>query len=308
MARAAELTMANKQSNKQSNKKLNPEDYLFSQKKQKSLKDFKTKIEDVYVSEEDANVALKKDTELIAEAQEKLYAKQERAVLIILQGMDTSGKDGIIKHVMGSFNPQGVVVKSFKAPTHEELRHDFLWRTNIALPKRGMVGIFNRSYYEEVVVTRIHKEFLKYQGIPKVLLNDKNFWKYRMQDISKNEEYLSRQGITILKFFLHISKEEQRKRLLKRLENPNKHWKFNVGDIRERGLWGQYQKYYFDCLKATHQKNSPWYVIPADEKLNARVIISKILKSTLLEMDLKYPTIDPDLKKNLKKIKKELTR
>lgn len=290
------------------NKKFKMSQFEFNAKKHKSLVSYKTKISDLYDSEEDANESVKKTNEFLGESQEKIFASQKQAVLIILQGMDTSGKDGIIKHVMGGFNPQGVVVKSFKSPSKDELKHDFLWRTNLVLPKRGEIAIFNRSYYEEVVVTKIHKEFLNYQGIPEKLLKDKNFWKNRMQDISEVEEYLTRQGFTILKFFLHISKEEQRKRLLKRLENPNKHWKFELGDIRERGFWDDYQEAYYECLKGTHQKHAPWYVIPADEKLNARVIISKILKETFKDMDLKYPETGLELKKNIEKVKKQLTK
>lgn len=189
------------------NKKFKMSQFEFNAKKHKSLVSYKTKISDLYDSEEDANESVKKTNEFLGESQEKIFASQKQAVLIILQGMDTSGKDGIIKHVMGGFNPQGVVVKSFKSPSKDELKHDFLWRTNLVLPKRGEIAIFNRSYYEEVVVTKIHKEFLNYQGIPEKLLKDKNFWKNRMQDISEVEEYLTRQGFTILKFFLHISKE-----------------------------------------------------------------------------------------------------
>lgn len=288
-------------------KKINAKEFLFDAKKTKSLKGWKTKIADVYSSEEDARSALSRTNEFFTESQEKIFASRKNAVLIILQGMDTSGKDGIITHVMGGLNPQGCYVRSFKAPSQDELKHDFLWRTNQVLPKRGEIAIFNRSYYEEVVVTRLHKEFLNYQGIPEKLLNKKDFWKNHMQDICENEEYLTRQGFVIVKFFLHISKDEQKKRLLKRLENPNKHWKFELGDIRERGYWDKYQELYFDCLKGTHQKQAPWYVIPADEKLNARVIVSKILKETFESMDLEYPPTDPELKKNLEKVKKELS-
>lgn len=287
-------------------KKIKGQDFSFGAKKAKSLKDWKTKVSDYYASEEDAKLAIERSNAFFAESQEKIVASRKNALLIILQGMDTSGKDGVIKHVMGGLNPQGCYVHSFKAPSQDELKHDFLWRTNMALPKRGEIAIFNRSYYEEVVVTRLHKEFLKYQGIPENLLNKKDFWKNRMQDICENEDYLTRQGFVIVKFFLHISKDEQRKRLLKRLENPSKHWKFEMGDIRERGYWDRYQELYFDCLKGTHQKHAPWYVIPADEKLNARVIISKILKDTFENMDLKYPPTDPELEKNLDKVKKEL--
>lgn len=287
-------------------KKINKNHFVFSSKKGKSLKHYKTKILSLYNSEEEAAENIKKTNEFLSEAQEKLFANRKQAVLIILQGMDTSGKDGIIKHVMSVFNPQGVVVKSFKSPNAEELSHDFLWRTNVVLPKRGEIAIFNRSYYEEVIVTKIHKEFLKYQNIPDKLLQDKNFWKNRMLDICEVEKYLTRQGFKILKFFLHISKEEQCKRLLKRLKNPNKHWKFEMGDIRERSYWDDYQKAYYECLKGTHQKKSPWYIIPADEKINTRVIISDILKDTFTEMSLKYPKTDSELKKNLDKIKNQL--
>lgn len=282
--------------------------FVFNSKKTKSLKDYETKTKDLYQSEQDANDRIKNTNDFLSEAQEKIFANRKQAVLIILQGMDTAGKDSIIKHVMGGFNPQGVFVKSFKSPSQEELKHDFLWRTNMVLPKRGEIAIFNRSYYEEVVITKIHKEFLKYQGIPNKFLKNKNFWKNRMQDICEVEDYLIRQGFTILKFFLHISKEEQRKRLLKRIENPNKHWKFEIGDIRERTHWDEYQKAYFECLKGTHQKHAPWYVIPADEKLNARVIVTKILKETFKDMDLNYPKTAPELKKNLDDIKKQLAK
>ena len=222
--------------------------------------------------------------------------------------MDAAGKDGAIKHVMSGVNPQGCQVFSFKHPSAEELAHDFLWRTTRDLPERGRIGIFNRSYYEEVLVVKVHPEILKGQGIPEELVDDKNFWDKRYRSINDLEKHLYRNGTRIIKFFLHLSKEEQRKRFLRRVEDPARNWKFSKFDLVERGFWKEYQAAYEECLSATSTEHAPWFVVPADDKLNARLIISQVVSDALKELKMEFPKADQQRLKELQGLKKQLAK
>ena len=257
----------------------------------------------LYNSSKDYKYLLKKNNEWLDEYQSRLYAGHSRALLIVFQGMDTSGKDGAIKHVMSGVNPQGCVVISFKIPTATDLDHDCFWRVNSALPARGLIGIFNRSYYEEVLVTRVHPELLTKEKLPTKIIQEKSFWSNRYLDIVNHEEYLHRQGYEIIKIFLHISKKEQKKRLLERFQDPKKIWKISEGDFRERGFWNEYQTAYEDCISHTTSKYCPWYIVPGDDKKNARLIISQILVDRFKQMKLKYPKLNPDDKLKLEHLK-----
>ena len=252
-----------------------------------------------------AKKALLEDVASLAEAQELLYASDTYAILLIFQAMDAAGKDGAIKHVMSGVNPQGCEVYTFKQPSAEELDHDFLWRCYKALPERGRIGIFNRSYYEEVLVVRVHPELLQAQHIPR-LKSDENLWRQRFEDINAFERHLHRNGTVILKFFLNVSKEEQRKRFLERLNDPTKHWKFSAHDVLERAFWGDYMKAYEEMLTATSTDNAPWYVIPADKKWFARACVADIITAEIERLKLKCPTISEEKKRELLKVKREL--
>jgi PPK2 family polyphosphate:nucleotide phosphotransferase len=252
-----------------------------------------------------AEAMMAKDIDRLRDLQERLYAQNQWALLIVLQGMDTAGKDGVIKHAMAGLNPLGVDVHPFKAPSADELDHDFLWRAAIRLPARGDIGIFNRSYYEEVLVVRVHPDILERQRIPKLLVG-KDIWKERFKDIRAFEGHLARNGTVVVKFFLHISKEEQRKRLLARLEEPAKAWKFSVSDIAERKLWGKYMAAYDDAIRATSRSEAPWYVIPADHKWFARFMVSRVVIETLERLDLKFPKADSAGRKEMAKVRRAL--
>jgi PPK2 family polyphosphate:nucleotide phosphotransferase len=254
------------------------------------LKDFDPAATGGLKSKAEAEEWLQKGVALLSEFQEKLYADDHRALLLIFQGMDGAGKDGAIKHVMSGVNPQGVQVYSFKAPSAEELDHDFLWRTTRCLPERGRIGIFNRSYYEETLVVRVHPELLAKQRIPPALVT-KSIWKERFEDINALERYLTRNGIAVLKFFLHISKEEQRKRFLKRLDDREKHWKFSPGDVHERQFWNAYMEAYEDMIRHTATPDAPWYVIPADNKWFARMTVAAAIVDTLEDLKLSFPQV-----------------
>jgi len=247
-----------------------------------------------------AKEALKIGTTGICELQDMLYAQDKWGVLLIFQAMDAAGKDGTIKHVMSGVNPQGCQVFSFKSPSAEDLDHDFLWRSVRCLPNRGDIGIFNRSYYEEVLVVRVHPEFLAKQKIPPALVT-KDIWQERFQDIRSFERYLHRNGTKILKFFLHVSKKEQKRRFLERAENPEKNWKFSASDMEERQYWDEYQDAYEDMIQNTATKDSPWYVVPADNKWFTRVVVGAAIVDTLASLDLAYPKVD---KKRLEEIAK----
>jgi PPK2 family polyphosphate:nucleotide phosphotransferase len=245
-----------------------------------------------------AKEALAVGVEVLAELQERLYAQDRWAVLLIFQAMDAAGKDGAIKHVMSGVNPQGCQVHSFKAPSAEELDHDYLWRCLKRLPERGRIGIFNRSYYEEVLVVRVHKEFLAGQKLPPSLVT-RSIWEDRYEDIRNVERYLARNGVLIRKFFLHVSKKEQKKRFLERLDNPDKNWKFSMADAKERGHWDDYQEAYEDMIRATATKDAPWYVVPADNKWFTRVVVAAAIIDALGSLDLKFPEVDDAKKKEL---------
>ena len=265
------------------------------------LKEWSTKIKPLYDSKTHYQELLQKQIKDLSELQSTLYADNRFALLLIFQAMDAAGKDGAIKHVMSGVNPQGCQVFSFKHPSAEELDHDFLWRTTRCLPERGRIGIFNRSYYEDVLIVRVHPELLNAQAVPLEKRGDEldDVWEHRYQSIRNLETHLHRNGTRILKFFLHLSKEEQRKRFLSRIEHPDKNWKFSSDDIRERGYWKQYMKAYETCLAATSTEDSPWYVVPADDKENARLIIADIIVDALRDWNLHYPTVDAHRKKDL---------
>jgi PPK2 family polyphosphate:nucleotide phosphotransferase len=234
------------------------------------------------------------------------YASNRYALLLMFHGMDAAGKDGAIQHVMSGINPQGCEVYCFKQPSDEELKHDFLWRTTCRLPERGRIGIFNRSYYEEVLIVRVHPEILRTQGLPDELIDDKNIWKERYSSIVNFEEHLHRNGTRVVKIFLHLSKEEQRKRFLNRLDEPDRNWKFSLADIHERKYWKQYSKAYEDSLAATSTHHAPWYVVPADDKENARLIVSQIVLDAFHELKMEYPKITSKRRRELQSIRKQL--
>lgn len=254
-----------------------------------------------------AQEALASSIELLAKMQDKLYAQDRWAVLIIFQAMDAAGKDGAIKHVMSGINPQGCEVSSFKAPSAEELDHDFLWRCAKRLPERGRIGIFNRSYYEETLVVRVHPNFLAGQKLPQDLKN-KDIWKHRYQDIENFERYLSHNGTLILKFFLHVSKEEQRQRFLSRIDDPSKNWKFSINDAREREHWDEYMVAYEDTIRHTASKHAPWYVVPADNKWFTRVVVAAAIVTNLKALNLHYPVLSEDELHALQDAKNSLSR
>jgi len=252
-----------------------------------------------------AKEALKWSIEVLAEQQDKLYAQDRWAVLLIFQAMDAAGKDGVIKHVMSGINPQGCQVFSFKAPSNEELDHDFMWRCMKRLPERGRIGIFNRSYYEETLVVRVHKEILAKQKLPEKLVT-KRIWDDRFQDIRSFEKYFTRNGIIVRKFFLNVSKEEQKKRFLERIDNPDKNWKFSSADVQERGYWNDYMKVYEDMIRNTATKDSPWYVVPADNKWFTRLVVAATVIDSLASLNLKYPEVGEEKLKELAEAKKAL--
>jgi PPK2 family polyphosphate:nucleotide phosphotransferase len=249
-------------------------------------------------SKQEARELLARGIERLCEAQDKLYAQDQWAVLLVFQAMDAAGKDGAIKHVLSGVNPQGCQVYSFKGPSAEELDHDFLWRTNKALPERGRIGIFNRSYYEEVLVVKVHQEILEKQKLPRKLIS-KRVWDERYEDIRAFERYLARQGYLILKFFLHVSKKAQKERFLERLELPEKNWKFSLADAQERGYWGAYQRAYEDMIRETAAPHAPWYVVPADKKWFTRLVVAAAVYEAVEKLDLAYPKVDDAKKKEL---------
>jgi PPK2 family polyphosphate:nucleotide phosphotransferase len=253
----------------------------------------------------DARMLLARSVEWLAEEQEKLYAQDRWGVLLVFQAMDAAGKDSTIKHVMSGVNPQGVQVTSFKAPSSEELDHDFLWRCMKALPERGRIGIFNRSYYEEVLVVRVHKEFLAKQKLPPRLLT-KSVWEERHEDIASFERYLARNGYLILKFFLHVSRDEQKKRFLERLDEPEKNWKFAPGDVKERSHWDDYMKAYEDAIRHTAAPHAPWYVVPADSKWFTQAVVAAAIVQGIEQLDLSFPAVDSAAKKEFAECRKWL--
>jgi PPK2 family polyphosphate:nucleotide phosphotransferase len=269
------------------------------------LKDFDPAFTGGFKNKAEATKKLKADVDKLAELQDVLYAQNTYSVLLIFQAMDAAGKDGAIKHVMSGINPQGCQVVSFKGPSAEELDHDFLWRCMKSLPERGRIGIFNRSYYEEVLVVRVHPEFLKAQNLPPGTMNE-NIWKKRYEDINNIERYLVRNGTVILKFFLNVSKAEQKKRFLERINTPDKNWKFSKADVQERGHWKEYMEAYEDLLNNTSTKGAPWFVIPADHKWFTRAAVADVIVKQLLSLDLHYPQLEANHKAQLQEAKKIL--
>jgi PPK2 family polyphosphate:nucleotide phosphotransferase len=269
------------------------------------LKDFDPCDTGKIHSKERAEQLLAQGIASLAELQDKLYAQNHWGVLLIFQAMDAAGKDGVIKHVMSGVNPQGVQVYSFKTPSTEELNHDYMWRQMQRVPERGRIGIFNRSYYEEILVVRVHPELLKNERIPTSLLT-KDIWKERSQDIHSFERYLWRNGIIVRKFFLNVSKKEQKRRFLDRLDHPEKNWKFSPADVRERHYWNDYMKAYEDMIINTASGHAPWYVVPADNKWFTRVVVAAALVDTLEDLKLTYPEVDPDKRKELQAARRML--
>jgi PPK2 family polyphosphate:nucleotide phosphotransferase len=269
------------------------------------LKEWPTRVDPVYGTTEEYQDLLRKHVEALSKQQELLYASDRYAVLMIFQAMDAAGKDGAIQHVMSGVNPQGCQVFSFKHPSATELKHDFLWRTTRDLPERGCIGIFNRSYYEEVLIARVHPEILRAEGLPG---DEKKVWHDRYRSIVNLENHLDRNGTRIIKFFLHLSKEEQRKRFIDRIDRPEKNWKFSLADIEERKFWKRYMRAYEKCLSATSTQRAPWYVVPADDKRNARLIVSKILLDTVESLELRYPKTTAARRRELLSLRAKLAK
>ena len=281
--------------------------YRIDQGKNFRIKDFDPAETGDLRSKDDAKEMLERGIEELIELQDKLYAQDRWAVLLIFQGMDAAGKDSAIKHVMSGVNPQGCQVCSFKTPTSEELNHDYLWRCNRVLPERGKIGIFNRSYYEEVLVVRVHRDILKGEQIPELLIN-KNIWQQRFDDIQNFERYLLHNGVMVRKFFLNISKKEQKRRFLARLDTPQKNWKFSLSDVRERDCWDDYMRAYEEMIGATSTQDAPWYAVPADNKWFTRVVVAAAIIDALKDLKLAYPAVDAERRKQLEAARSELRR
>lgn len=285
---------------------MNTEKFLVKEGSKLDLKKHATDFTGDYTDKDEAVEDLAKNVERLRELQDVLYAQDHYSLLIIFQAMDAAGKDGAIEHVMSGVNPQGCHVVSFKQPSVEEQQHDFLWRCQKNLPERGMIGIFNRSHYEEVLVVRVHPEILESSHLPRELKDDKNIWKKRFEHIRDWEQHLAENGTQILKFFLNVSKDEQKQRFLDRINEPDKNWKFSMGDVKERAHWNDYMKAYEDALSTTSTKAAPWYVIPADKKWFTRLAVSEVVVEKLESMDLHYPQVTEAHKAELKEAKKLL--
>jgi PPK2 family polyphosphate:nucleotide phosphotransferase len=286
--------------------KINSKDFQVKEGAKVNLKKWPTLVQPVYKSKTEYKKLLEEQVEELSKQQQLQYASNRYAVLLIFQAMDAAGKDGAIRHVMSGVNPQGCQVFSFKHPSATELEHDFLWRTTQSLPERGRIGIFNRSYYEEVLIVRVHPEILLGQGLPDGLLDENTIWQERYRSIVDLEKHLYRNGTRIIKFFLHLSEEEQRKRFVDRIDEPEKNWKFSPADIEERKFWKQYMEAYEECLSATSTKIAPWYVVPADDKHNARLIISQIILDTFKALKMSYPVTDKKRKQELLSLRAQL--
>ena len=285
---------------------VNSNDFQVKEGEQVTLKNWPTLVKPIYKSNKSYNKLLAEQVAELSDLQQLLYASNRYSLLLIFQAMDAAGKDGAIRHVMSGINPQGCQVFSFKHPSATELDHDFLWRTAQCLPERGRIGIFNRSYYEEVLVVRVHPEILHGQGLPDGLIDDKTIWQERYLSIVDLENHLHRNGTRVIKFFLHLSKDEQRKRFLERIDEPEKNWKFSQADIVERKFWNQYMQAYEACLSATSTKVAPWYVVPADDKENARLIVSRIILDTFKSLKMSYPKTDAKRQQELLSIRQQL--
>jgi PPK2 family polyphosphate:nucleotide phosphotransferase len=288
--------------------KIRSDDYRVAEGKKVDLNKWPTRVEPAYKSDRQYKDLLRAHIKTLRTEQALLYASDCYAVLLIFQAMDAAGKDGAIEHVMSGVNPQGCQVFSFKHPSATELKHDFLWRTTRDLPERGKIGIFNRSYYEEVLIARVHPEILRAEGLPPGLIEEKAIWHQRYRSILGLETHLNCNGTKIIKFFLHLSKEEQRKRFLDRIDKPEKNWKFSTADIVERKYWREYMTAYEKCLGATSTEHSPWYVVPADDKKNTRLIVSQILADTMQALPLSYPKPDAMRRRELKSLRKQLAK
>ena len=286
--------------------KIKSKDFRVAEGDEVDLTKWPTIVDPVYKSKKDYKKMLEDHVEQLSALQQLHYASNRYAVLLIFQAMDAAGKDGAIKHVMSGVNPQGCQVFSFKHPTPTELEHDFLWRTTRKLPERGRIGIFNRSYYEEVLIARVHPEILHGEGLPDALIVDKAVWHDRYRSIVDLERHLVANGTRIVKFFLHLSKDEQRKRFLARIDDPDKNWKFSTADIEERNFWDQYMTAFEDCLGATSTSDAPWYIVPADDKENARLIVSQIVVDALEGLNMSYPKTSPERHEELLSIRKQL--
>jgi PPK2 family polyphosphate:nucleotide phosphotransferase len=288
--------------------KINSKHFRVNEGEAVKLKDWPTIAKPIYKSKQQYQELLQDHVDKLSSLQELFYASNNYSLLLVFQSMDAGGKDGAIKHVMSGINPQGCQVYSFKQPSATELKHDFLWRTTQCLPERGHIGIFNRSYYEEVLIVRVHPHLLSGEGLTEEISSKKNIWQQRYHSIVNFENHLHHNNTRVVKFFLHLSKEEQRKRFLDRIDQPHKNWKFSIGDIEERKFWKQYMQAYEDCLSATSTHEAPWYIIPADDKHMAQLIISRIVLDTLEELDLTYPKLDAKHKQELRSIRKMLTK
>jgi PPK2 family polyphosphate:nucleotide phosphotransferase len=286
--------------------RINSKDFRIQHGEKVKLREWPTRVKPFCKSKKQYQKLLEKHIEDLSSLQRLLYASDLYALLLVFQGMDADGKDGAIRHVMSGVNPQGCEVFSFKQPSAEELKHDFLWRTTCRLPERGRIGIFNRSYYEEVLVVRVHPEILRGQGLPDELLDEKSIWKERHHSIVDLENHLYRNSTRIIKFFLHLSKGEQRKRFLERIDEPDKNWKFSPADIHERKYWPHYMKAYEDCLTATSARHAPWHVVPADDKEQARLIVSQIVLDVLNGLKMDYPKMTPERRRESKSIRQRL--
>ena len=283
-------------------------DFRVSSGKNVKLSEWPTTVIPAYSSKEEYKQLLEKHVAELSSLQQLHYASNRYALLLIFQGTDASGKDGAIRHVMSGVNPEGCEVFSFKQPTPEELQHDFLWRSTCRLPERGRIGIFNRSYYEEVLVVRVHPEILRIQRLPEELLDEKGIWRDRYRSIVDLEKHLHRNGTKIVKIFLHLSEEEQRKRFLSRIDEPDKNWKLSTADMHERKYWKDYVKAYEACLRATSSRHTPWYVVPADDKENARLIVSRIVLDALEGLKMAYPKTTERRRVELESIRKQLEK
>ncbi len=288
--------------------KIDSDEFRVPEGHQVNLKKWPTKIAAVYRSKDQYKRRLEEHIARLSSQQQLLYAVNRHAMLLIFQAMDAAGKDGAIRHVMSGVNPQGCQVFSFKHPSAAELEHDFLWRTTRDLPERGKIGIFNRSYYEEVLIVRVHSEILRSERLPDALLDKKKIWHHRYRSIVDLERHLYENGTRVLKFFLHLSKDEQRRRFLARIDEPEKNWKFSFADIEERKFWNRYMKVYGECLSATSTERAPWYVVPADDKENARLIVSQIVLDTFEKLKMSYPRTTAKRQKELLAIRKRLAK
>jgi PPK2 family polyphosphate:nucleotide phosphotransferase len=288
--------------------KIDPGDFRVTEGDSVNLSKWPTIVKPVYHSKKRYQEILEEHVAELSDLQQLLYASNRYAILLIFQAMDAAGKDGAIKHVMSGVNPQGCQVFSFKHPTPAELEHDFLWRTTRDLPERGRIGIFNRSYYEEVLIARVHPEILRGEGLSDTQMDEKAIWQDRYRSIVDLERHLHGNGTRIIKFYLHLSKEEQRKRFLDRIDQPDKNWKFSMDDIKERGFWKHYMKAYQHCINATSSVNSPWYIVPADDKENARLVVSRIILDTLTGLKMSYPKSTDQRRGELLSIRERLAK